>query len=165
MSSKVHYYISTLIYGKPFLLPQFPQNSILIFSGTKGPVHTFNSYKANFYISTGQDGCSVDGNSKTDADYFCRSFYGIGYNATSYKRGSYIESGQMGYQMHRKPNCFSNGEDIYGTNDGSNNYYNGKMKIWQTGTNYQGLYDIVCSNAPGMNVVRILYLHSLSRSI
>ena len=143
-----------------FVLPQSQQKSILIFSGTKGPVHTFNSYKANFYISTGQGGCSVNGDPKTDADYFCRSFYGIGYNATSYKRGSYIDSGQMGYQMHRKPNCFSNGEDIYGTNDGSNNYYNGKMKIWQTSTNYQGLYDIVCSNDPGMNVVRILYLHS-----
>ena len=53
--------------------------------------------------------------------------------------------------MHRKPNCFSGGEDIYGTNDGTNNYNNGKMKIWKTTRNYQGLYNIVCSNVQGIS--------------
>ena len=124
------------------------------FSGTKGPVHTFNNYKANFYISTGNGGCSINGDAKTDADYFCRSFYGDSYNATSYKRGSYSESGRMDYQMHRGQACSSGGEDIYGTNNNIvqtiSNGYGNRCKIWRTTQNYQGLYDIVCSNIPGI---------------
>ena len=125
------------------------------FSGTKGPIHTFNNYKANFYISTGSGGCSINGDPKTDADYFCRSFYGPDYNATSYKRGSYDDSGRMGYQMHRQRNCYSGGEDIYGTNNNlvqtMSNAYGNRCKIWSTSRNYQGLYDIVCSNDPGIS--------------
>ena len=125
------------------------------FSGTKGPIHTFNNYKANFYISTGSGGCSINGDPKTDADYFCRSFYGPDYNATSYKRGSYDDSGRMGYQMHRRRDCYSGGEDIYGTNNNlvqtMSNAYGNRCKIWSTSRNYQGLYNIVCSNDPGIS--------------
>ena len=115
--------------------------------GTYGPVHHFNNRKANFYISTGNGGCSVNGNPKTDADYFCSSFYGSSYKATKYTRGTYQQSGRMGFQMHKRVNCMSDGEDIYGTSCSGH-----KCKVLVSSRNHKGLYNIVCSNIPGISL-------------
>ena len=105
-----------------------------------GPVHVFNGIKANFYISTGQGGCSKTGDAKGDADYFCRSFYGNNFASISHVRGKYAESGKMGWQMHKAQGCTSSGDDI------KNTYCeDGDCKIWKTETDHQGMYNIICS--------------------
>ena len=114
---------------------------------TVGPVHTFNGYAANFYISTGQGECSINrqNDAKIDANYFCSSFYGTTYKAISYAEGTYTDSGSMGYQMHKTTDCSPYGEDI-----GSTDCDGVKCKIWSDSTNHRGLYNIVCSRPLGI---------------
>ena len=126
-------------------------------------VHTFNGHKANFYLATGTGSCSavcdpgvscpyksaddlID-DAKIDAQYFCSSFYGKNYKATSYEIGSFGESGKLGYLLHRGKGCRSSGEDIEGTDCSGF-----KCKIEETGTirdRERGLFNIVCSNGQG----------------
>ena len=116
-----------------------------------GPTHTFNGHTANFYISTGQGPCSINQDAKTDADYFCSSFYGANYQSTSYKVGDYFESGSLGYQMHKTTGCTSSGEDIDNTDCSGV-----KCKIWRTSYNSNGLYNIICSYLPGIYIVTLI---------
>ena len=109
---------------------------------TRGPLHYFNGHKANFYISTGQGSCSVNGkdDADIDAEYFCASFYGPDCKASSYEIGNYQDSGRMGYEMHKNTGCSSSGEDIAGTDCSGV-----RCKIWSNdGGNNKGLYDIIC---------------------
>merc|ERR1712198_726468 len=108
---------------------------------SKGPIHTFNGHRANFYISTGQGLCSIDNkqNAFIDAQYFCSHFYGPNFKASSYQQGRYLNSGIMGYQMHKGVGCHTLGEDIEGTNCSG-----GKCKIWSTSIDHGGLYNIIC---------------------
>ena len=115
----------------------------------KGPLHKFNGYTANFYISTGQGMCSIErkNDAKLDADYFCASFYGAEYKSISYKQGRYEDSGKLGYQMHKATGCADRGEDIKGTD------CSGVMcKIMKTADNSlinNGLFNIECSGGQG----------------
>ena len=111
-----------------------------------GPVHTFNGHTAIFYISTGQGSCSINQDAKTDADYFCSSFYGTDYTSTSYEVGKYSNSGSSAphYQMHKKDGCSSAGEDIDSTDCSGV-----KCRIWSTSSDHNGLFNIICSNTPG----------------
>ena len=119
-----------------------------------GPAHTFNGNTANFYISTGQGTCSINQDAKTDADYFCSSFYGTDSKSTSFEVGTYSDSGSMGYQMHKKTGCTSNGEDIDGTDcDGV------KCKIWSTSYNHNGLYNI--TNTSKISIAKYLPLTTM----
>ena len=115
----------------------------VLYSALKGPIHTFNGKQANFYISTGQGGCSVnrEQNATVDAQYFCSSFYGRNYKVVSYEIGSYSESGRLGYQMHKRTNCISSGSNIDDTDCSGVN-----CMIWTTNTDHSGLYNIVCSS-------------------
>ena len=112
-------------------------------SVSKGPIHSFNGKQANFYISTGQGGCSVnrEQNATVDAQYFCSSFYGSNYKAVSYEIGSYSESGSLGYQMHKTTGCITSGQSIDDTDCSGV-----KCKIWSTNIEHSGLYNIVCSS-------------------
>ena len=119
---------------------------MLFFTDIKGPTHTFNGLTANFYISTRQGTCSIDGkdDAKVDADYFCSSFYGEEYKSISYREGNYDDSGKLGYQMHKGTACRSSGESIEGTD------CSGVMcKIEKIDNNYKGLFDIQCSKNQG----------------
>ena len=121
----------------------------------KGPLHTFNGYTANFYISTGQGFCSVGAkhDAKIDADYFCSSFYGKEYKSTSYEEGQYYDSGKLGYQMHKTTDCTDDGEEIQGTDCSGV-----KCKIKTTNVkNDKGLFNIVCSKFRGM-FIKLDYL-------
>ena len=124
---------------------------------TKGPIHTFNGHKVNFYITTGQGWCCNyrKNNATTDAKFFCSSFYGRSFNAVSYEIGSYKDSGRMGYQLHRTTCCApgsasrpSGGTDIEKT-DCSEGNYGVNCKIWSTEINHSGLYNIVCTGTNG----------------
>ena len=110
-----------------------------------GPAHTFNGNTANFYISTGHGGCSINQNAHSDADYFCSSFYGTEYKSISYQVGRYTDSGSMGYQMHKNTGCTSSGENIENTDCSGV-----KCKIWNTSIQHNGLYNIICSKHLGM---------------
>ena len=116
---------------------------ISIYSPLKGPIHSFNGKQANFYISTGQGGCSVNSkqNATVDAQYFCSSFYGSNYKVVSYETGSYSESGRLGNQMHKRTGCISSGSNIDDTDCSGV-----KCMIWMTNTEHSGLYDIICSS-------------------
>ena len=123
---------------------------IMIGRQTFGPVHNFNGHRANFYISTHYGHCSVytsNSNPRTDAHFFCRSFYGKNYIATEYREGYYENSGRMGYQMHKGGTCTSHqlgssnaGDAIAGTD--CEGY---RCRILQSESNYRGLYNIICS--------------------
>ena len=121
------------------------RKTIPIYFIAKGPVHTFNGHKADFYISTGTGWCSVENRhiAKLDADYFCSSFYGKDYTSTSYVVGTYEESGKLGYLMHNGPRC-SSGENITGTD-----CTGVPCKIVSRSYGPGGLYDIVCSKKSG----------------
>ena len=99
---------------------------------------------ANFYISTGQGTCSINQDAKTDADYFCSSFYGEGFKSNSFKVGRYYDSGKLGYQMHKGTGCLSTGDDIEGTNCSGV-----KCKIMKKENDDSGLFDIICSKGAG----------------
>jgi cysteine-rich repeat protein len=102
-----------------------------------GPVHTFNGHASSFYISVGQGGCSLEQGAGADAQYFCQRFYGDECRATAFREGN--SGGQNIWQMHKRDGCTSSGEDIPNTVcDG------GACKIWQTGANHGGLWDIIC---------------------
>ena len=122
---------------------------------TKGPVHIFNGHEANFYLSTGQEGCSVDPvwhQPKMDADYFCSSFYGPDYISTSYVVGKYKESGNLGYQMHKVKDCISEGEDIEGTNCSGVKCKIIHLKHYNEFIlGYSGLYNIICLKNSGIS--------------
>ena len=132
---------------------------IMIGLQTFGPVHNFNGKRANFYISTYYGYCSVYtsySNPRTDAHFFCRSFYGKNYIATEYRVGYYESSGRMGYQMHRGRYCTSYqigssqaGDAIDGTD--CEGY---KCRMLRSESNYRGLYNIVCQELKeGINLV------------
>ena len=118
--------------------------SFPIFTDSEITLHTFNGLTANFYKAVGQGTCSINQDAKTDADYFCSSFYGETYKSTSYKEGKYFDSGKLGYQMHKTSGCTSSGDDIDGTDCSGV-----RCKIMQDESNDSGLYDIVCSNGQG----------------
>ena len=124
---------------------------------SKGPIHTFNGHKANFYRAY-QDSCSLISGRyswRTDANYFCRSFYGREYVASSWRRGHYSDMSNspfaiLGWQMNRGRNYCMSGETISGTN--CNGY---PCEISQNTNNYDGIYDIVCAKLkPGMCCLR-----------
>ena len=50
----------------------------------------------------------------------------------------------MGYQMHKSTSCSSYGEDIESTDCSGV-----KCKIWNTSTQHNGLYNIICSKPTG----------------
>ena len=128
-------------------------------------VHTFNGHKANFYLSTGTGSCSatcdpgvsctikndLTDDAKIDAEYFCSSFYGKTYRATSYEIGRYGESGKLSHMMHRGRGCLTgdgSGELIEYTNCSGF-----KCHIMESGThrdNSKGLFNIACSNGQGI---------------
>ena len=125
---------------------------------TKGPIHTFNGNKVNFYITTGQGWCCTYGknNATTDAEFFCSSFYGSNFNVVSYEIGSYKDSGSMGYQLHRPTCCApgsatrpAGGPDIEKTSCSKTNW-RVNCKIWSTEINHSGLYNIICSGTNGI---------------
>ena len=125
----------------------------------KGPIHTFRGFKSNFYIT--EKSCCVNGNSKTDADYFCRSFYGASYISTSYEQGRYSESGSMGSQMHKGLGakdgrmCFDRGTDIDGTNCSQE-----KCRIWPIDADHSGLFNIVCTKGKYIYITSTTNLQS-----
>ena len=82
-----------------------------IFIVVKGPIHTFNGHKANFYITTGKGWCMnyPKNNATIDAEYFCSSFYGPNFDVISFEEGHYNDSTRMGYQLHRFTGCSSVG--------------------------------------------------------
>ena len=127
-------------------------------------MHIFNGHKANFYTSTGQGSCSSvckrgqscpynpsnwPEDAKIDAEYFCTSFYGPTYKATSFEIGKYGESGKLGYIMHKVTGCTDMGEDIEGTDCSGV-----KCKIFNQTSDSRdgdkGLYNIVCSDTQGI---------------
>ena len=115
-------------------------------------MHNFNGHDANFYITTGN--CSFNQGAQADADYFCGSFYGPNFISTSYQIGTYTQSGNMGWQMHKGTGCTSAGEYIDGTNCQwffvNGQLSNGKCKIWERDDlqdDPQGLYNIGCRNS------------------
>ena len=134
-----------------------------ICSEPQSSVHTFNGHKANFYLSTGTGSCSavcdpgvscpnkndLTDDAKIDAEYFCSSFYGKNYKATSYEIGSFGESGKLSHMMHRGRGCLTgngSGELIEGTDCSGF-----KCHIMESGNrdSERGLFNIVCSNGQG----------------
>ena len=148
------FFIKIIIKRSHFSINSEPQTS----------VHTFNGYKANFYLSTGTGSCSavcdpgvscpnkndLTDDAKIDAEYFCSSFYGKNYKATSYKIGRFDESGKLSHMMHRGRGCLTgsgSGELIEGTDCSGF-----KCHIMESGThrdNSKGLFNIVCSDGQG----------------
>ena len=115
---------------------------------SKGPIHTFNGHRASFYRGHTGSSCSVFSSYyswRTDANYFCRSFYGREYVASSWRRGHYSDStnspfASPGWQMSRGRNYCNSGETISGTNCNGH-----PCEIFQSTSNHDGIYDIVCA--------------------
>lgn len=107
-----------------------------------GPNHVFNWRTSDFYISTGQGGCSV-GTAQQDAEYFCTHFYG-GRNGncvpTSWTEATSSQANYSSWQLHKRGGCNTNGgEDIEGLTCAG-----GPCKIWNTSANHHGLTNLVC---------------------
>lgn len=102
-----------------------------------GPEHIFVGLQSNHYITQG--GCSVNGNQDTDADYFCKHFYGVN---CMVKPGYFIAQTPFpNYpKMHKQGGCTGQGFDIPNTTCD-----NGACKIGDWAENTTGLTNLVCS--------------------
>ena len=126
----------------------------------KGPVHTVDNEKVNFYRwnekdnDTRNDGCSNTNDPQEGANYFCRSFHGKDYKAISYKKGTYMESGDKGFLIHMGDGC-DKGEGKYikhtHCSKDPSSHKNQKCKLQECNNDEcrkkmnKGLYDIICS--------------------
>ncbi|MSP61393.1 MAG: hypothetical protein EXR72_13810 [Myxococcales bacterium] len=106
-----------------------------------GPIHSFAGLMSDFYISTGQGGCSVNNmqNKDIDAQYFCAHFY----FANCTPKPGYAQTTLInGIGMHKNLDCTPLGLDIQGKAcDG------GACKIWNfngSGT-LSGLKGLICT--------------------
>ena len=102
-----------------------------------GPIHTFVGLMSDFYISTGQGGCSVGNmqNAAVDAAYFCTHFYG----ANCAPKMGYMVVARQGNKMHKNGGCTSQGTDIPNTMCDQ-----GACKMWQSPEVDSGLTNLVC---------------------
>ena len=128
-------------------------------------MHNVSNTEVNFYrwnekenvTQTGK--CSNTNDPHVAANYFCRSFYGWGFKAISYKRGTYKESGAARYVMHMGIGCFKgHGSRVDNTtcSKDPDKYDHQECKIQNCKkkqskndpscqATVKGLYDIICS--------------------
>ena len=111
--------------------------------GTFGPMHTFVGVVSDFFISTGQGGCSVGGmqNTAVDAQYFCAHFYGP--NCTV--KPGFAQTSKAGNKMHKNSGCTSQGTDIPNTVCDNPNAPGMPCKMWVDPVEVDaGLNNLIC---------------------
>ena len=132
---RVSYIILKWIYSK--LIPIHSDTT------SYGPTHTFNGINVDFYLTRG--GCTLGKGPVSDANFFCAAFYGAGFTASSYKKGLYSQSKNLGWQMHKVYGCRQSGLEIDGTKCMGANKKLIKCRMWKSTSNFEGLYEIICS--------------------
>ena len=123
-------------------------------------MHNVSNTEVNFYRwnendnDTQKGGCRNTNDPQEGANYFCRSFYGKNYKAISYIKGTYMDSGDKGFLIHKGDGC----------DEGMGNYIEGTKCSKETSPGMKqeckieecndaqcknktnkGLYDIICS--------------------
>jgi hypothetical protein len=103
-----------------------------------GPMHTFAGLTTDHYITQGCCSVNCGGNDATDADYFCKHFYGNnctvmpGYVKHTTPFATYPK-------MHKNGGCTGNGSDIVNTMCDS-----GPCKIGNWSEVTSGLANLIC---------------------